>query len=296
MLPGSPIQYLVPPGTPPETREAYIKLLGLDKPLYERFILYIKGVFTGNFGISYRYRREVLGIIWSRTPATVLLMGSSLILAIMIAFPLGILSGKEPGSKKDHTASVFSLIGYSMPAFWLGLMLIIFLSKVPPYGLGLFPVSGMHDERREYTGAMGYLDVIHHLILPMLTITIISIAGFSLFVRSSMIDVISQDYIMTARAKGLREYAVIHKHALKNALLPTVTLIGLSVGQILAGAIMTETVFNWPGLGTLTVEAAFFGDHPILLAFFILFAIVVIIVNILTDVAYALLDPRISYD
>ena len=263
---------------------------GLDKPLYEQLWLYLSRVAQGDLGQSFYFNAPVTDLILQRLPATLLLVISAILLAIFLGTLMGVLAARKPNGWFSHLITILALIGYSAPVFWTGLMLVILLASIFP----LFPVSGMYDVTLQGGAFMQMLDVLHHLILPMLTLGIIYLAQYSRLARASMLDVLGSDYIRTARAKGLAENVVVYKHALRNAVLPVVTIAGLQFGQVLSGAVLVETVFNWPGLGRLAFDSILRRDHPTILGILFFSALLVVLVNILTDFAYRLIDPRIK--
>lgn len=267
-----------------QMREAY----GLNLPLPEQLAIYIGKVATGDLGYSYYFSMPVLQLILQRLPATILLVLSALVVAVVFGTLVGVFSARKPNSLGSLLVTVLSLIGYSAPVFWTGLMLLILFASIFP----IFPVSGMM-RMRSPEGIWYYVDILHHLVLPTITLASIYIASYSRLARTSMIDVLGQDYIRTARAKGLPERKVVFKHALRNGLIPVVTMVGLQFGQLFAGAVLVETVFNWPGLGRLAYESILRRDYPTLLGILLFSAILVMIANALTDVAYRLIDPRI---
>jgi len=263
---------------------------GLDKPLYEQLWLYLSRVAQGDLGQSFYFNTAVTDLILQRLPATLLLVISALLLAIVLGTLMGVIAARKPNGWFSHFITILALVGYSAPVFWTGLMLVILLASVFP----IFPVSGMYDVTLQGSGLLYVLDVLHHLVLPMLTLAIIYLAQYSRLARASMLDVLGSDYIRTARAKGLAENVVVYKHALRNAVLPVVTIAGLQFGQILSGAVLVETVFNWPGLGRLAFDSILRRDHPTILGILFFSAMLVVIVNILTDFTYRLIDPRIK--
>jgi peptide/nickel transport system permease protein len=244
---------------------------------------------TGNWGLSYFYTESAFNVVASRIPATLLLMLPSLILTVLVGILMGILSVRRPYSFVDRFLSSFAFFFYSMPVFWLGFILLTFFAVT----LSVLPAGGMISIT---TTGFDVVDYLRHLILPMTALTLINLASFSLLVRSSMLEVLDQNYIVTARGKGLSERLVFYRHALRNGLLPTVTMLGLFVGSILSGAILTETVFSWPGLGSLTFDSISRRDYPVVLALFFIFSILTILSNLITDIVYGILDPRITYD
>ena len=262
---------------------------GLDKSLPEQLFVYLGKVVQGDLGHSFFFDRPVTELIIQRVPATILLVVSALILSVVVGTFLGVMSSRKPNSTFSQLVTVLALIGYSAPVFWTGIMLLILLASVFP----LFPTSGMYDVLVEGGFPIHQLDILHHLVLPMLTLAIIYLAIYSRLSRASMLDVLGSDYIRTARAKGMSERVVVYKHALKNAVLPVVTMAGLQMSRMFAGAVLVETVFSWPGLGQLAYESIIRRDHTTLLGVLFFSTLIVITVNILTDLSYGLIDPRI---
>lgn len=273
----------------PEVVANLRKDFGLDKPLIQQFGLYVEDTLRGNLGLSYSERRPVSEVIGERVKWTVLLVGVSTAASIVIGILIGIAGAWRRGSAFDVGSLGGSLILYSMPEFWLGIMLLIFFSST----LGIFPTRGVVTPGADLTG-FGYVaDVLNHLFLPALTLALAYIGEFALVMRSSLLDVMGEDYILTARAKGLRDRFVRSRHAVPNALLPTITLIALHIGFIIGGAITVETVFSWPGLGLLSYEALRAPDYPLLQGLFLLFSAAVIVANLVVDILYGYLDPRV---
>jgi peptide/nickel transport system permease protein len=268
-----------------EIRERY----GLDQPLIQQLATYLRHVGQADFGHSFYFNEPVTKLILQRVPATILLVVSALAVAVIVGTLLGVISAQRPRSLLNHFVSIFAMAGYAAPVFWTGLMMILLFASYIP----LFPVSGMADVANPKTGIAYALDVLHHLTLPALTLAIVYIAQYSRLSRTSMIDALHADYIRTARAKGLSETVVVLKHALRNALIPVVTMVGLQFGHLFAGAVLVETVFGWPGLGRLVFESILRRDYPTLLGVLFFSALLVMLANILTDLAYRLVDPRI---
>ncbi len=289
LAPGGPGHILASnPRITPAERAQILASLGLSKPIYVQFVTYIEGLFTGNWGVSYYYLEPAQEVIAQKVPATLLLMIPSLILTIVLGISLGILAARKPFSLFDRSLSGFSFFFFAMPAFWLGfIMLTIFALD-----LRLLPASGITSA----VGGGSFMDILSHLILPMVSLALVNLANFSMVMRVSLLEVLDQNYIMTARGKGLPERTIFFRHALRNALLPTVTMTGLYVAFLLTGAIVTETVFTWPGLGLLTYQSIITRDYPVVLSLFFIFAVSIIVVNLVTDVVYGFLDPRITYD
>jgi peptide/nickel transport system permease protein len=262
---------------------------GLDKPLYEQLGMYVLRILQGDLGHSFFYDVPVVDLIWDALPQTLLLVITALTLALVIGTIFGVIAARRPNGAFSHFITVLALIGFSAPVFWTGIMfLIAFASFIP-----LFPPAGMADPGLEAGSLEYYLDVLHHMVLPTVTLSLIYLAFYSRLSRASMLDVLGSDYVRTARAKGLSERVVVYKHALRNALIPIVTIAGLQFAQILSGAVLVEAVFTWPGLGTLALEAILRRDGPTILGILFFSAMVVIIFNLLTDLTYNLIDPRI---
>ena len=268
-----------------QIRHAY----GLDQPIYIQLARYLMKIASGDFGFSYYYNLPVAELILERLGPTLLLLGTGLGFAIVVGTWLGVLSAVKPEGLTSHVITVISLIGYSAPVFWTGMMLIILLSALIP----IFPISNMRDVTLVGGPVMRMVDVLHHLVLPAFALGVIYMAQYSRLSRASMLEVLKSDYVRTARAKGLSERIIIGKHALRNAILPIITIAGLQLGQALSGSVLVETVFNWPGLGTLAYESVLRRDYPTLLGILTCSAVLVIVINILTDIAYRLIDPRI---
>ena len=270
-----------------EIRAAY----GLDRPFHVQLYHYIAKVLQGDLGHSFYFDRPVTELIVDRLGATILLVITALLLALVLGTFLGVFAAQDPNGALSHFVTVIALLGYSLPVFWTGIMLLILLAAPP---VDLFPISGMYDVTRD-SGTFGYiLDVAHHLVLPVVTLSTIYLAFYSRLSRASMLDVLGADYIRTARAKGLSERLVVYKHALRNGVLPVVTFAGLQFSQLFSGAVLVEAVFSWPGLGTLAFDSIGRRDSPMLLGILFFSALIVIVANILTDISYRLIDPRIK--
>ena len=264
---------------------------GLDKPFIVQLGLYLWNVLQFNFGYSFFFNTPVTALIAERLPATLLLVFTAQILALVIGIILGVISAKKPHGWLSHFVTLLALFGYSAPVFWTGIMLLIGLSLMVP----LFPVAGMVDVTLlDAPLWRQYLDIAHHLFLPALTLASIFLALYSRLCRASMLEVLGSDYIRTARAKGLSERDIIYKHALKNALGPVIILAGLQFSAVVSGAVLVETVFSWPGLGTLALQSILARDTPTILGILFFSALVVIVGNLLTDLALRFIDPRIN--
>lgn len=290
VLPGNPAQVLARNKLlPKEAVEELERDFGLDKPLPQQFLIYAGDTVRGNFGISYTFREPVGDVISSRIWPTVLLIGVSTVLSTGIGLLIGIFGAWKRGSKFDVGSLGFALITYAMPEFWLGILLLIAFAA----GLGWFPTGGMTSPSAGFTGFASAIDVLNHMFLPAVTLTLAYIGEYALIMRSSLLDVMGEDYLTTARAKGLRESLVLRRHAVPNAMLPTVTLVVLNLGFVVSGAITVETVFSWPGLGLLSYEAIGAPDYPLLQGLFLLFSVSVILANLVADLLYTYLDPRV---
>ncbi len=291
----------------PADRARLVHELGLDRPLPVQYAIWLKNTLTGNWGTSYVTRRPVTEMIRERLPNTLLLMLTAEVVILVFSLAFGVYSALKQYSALDHTLTALSFVGYSMPIFWLALMMIyLFAVNFKKWGLPSFPTGGVYTLGLVPPGEQPHRvlgitfatlpDLVNHMVLPIATLSIISIAGYTRYVRASMLEVINQDYIRTARSKGLRDRAILIRHALKNASLPLVTLLGLDLPFLLGGAIVTESIFAWPGMGRLFWEHATKSDFPVLMGVLLMVSAAVVVFQILTDISYAYLDPRIRYD
>lgn len=285
-VPGDPAIAIAGELATPELREQVRKDLGLDEPMLLQFGIYLTRTLQGDMGQSVRTRQPVLDEITLRLPKTLQLAIWSLLLAAVIGIPIGVISAVRANSWVDAGSMTFALLGVSMPIFWLGLMMMIFFAVLLPRWLGLsepvLPPTG--------TGTW------KHMVMPVIALAATSMAIQARMTRACMLEVLRTDYIRTARAKGLSERKVIYKHALRNALVPIVTIIGLQFGTLLAGAVITETVFAWPGIGRLLIDSIGFRDYPVVQGTVLVITLGFVLVNLLVDILYAYLDPRIRYD
>lgn len=278
-------------GASPEYMNEMRHLYGLDVSLWQQFLNYLHSLFTLNLGYSFLYNASVSELIFSRLPATLLLALTAILFALVVGVLLGIVAARYRGSFLDGFISVFSTIGFATPMFWIGLLFIVVFSL----WLSWFPVGGFSTVGAEYGNRWGYfLDVFHHLILPAFSLSLFFLSVYVRLTRSAMLDVYHQDYIRTARAKGLTEWRVIFRHMLRNAALPIVTLTGLEIGGLLSGSVVIETVFGWPGIGRLAYDAVLQRDINLLLGIFLLSSLLVVAMNLLIDLLYVVLDPRIG--
>jgi len=279
--------------TSPEQLEEFNRTYGLDQPMLQQFVTFLKNTLTGDLGISLRYRVPVSDLILDRMWPTILLVGTSTILAGVIGIWLGVRGAWERGGKFDRISTGGSLTLYSMPEWWLGLLFIaVFAVGWGPIP-GLFPTGGLHSIDAEPGTISGVLDTMWHLFLPVLTLTLAYLADYALIMRSSLLDELGEDYLTTARAKGLRDVQVRNRHAVRNALLPATTVVALSLGFVVTGAITIETVFSIPGLGLLATEALSVPDYWVLQGTFLVATSAVILANLAANLAYGLLDPRV---
>jgi ABC-type dipeptide/oligopeptide/nickel transport system permease component len=292
LAPGDPIVYII--GDAPVTDEIVAQLrqkLGLDQPLLQQLIIYVWNVLRGDLGYSFVSRAPVLNVILERLPATLLLTVTQYILAIIAGLVLGVVSARRQGGVVDASTTLLSVVGYAVPVFWLGQMLVLVFS----HQLGWLPSQGMYSLRYDMTPIGKAIDIAQHLVLPCIALAFFNLALIARLTRANMLQVLRLEYVMFARSKGISERAVIYRHALRNAVLPVVTIIGLNIKTLITGAVLTETVFAWPGIGRLTFDAIKARDYPLLMAMFIFVGVLVVIANLLTDLAYAYLDPRIRY-
>jgi peptide/nickel transport system permease protein len=295
VMPGDPAALLLR-GTSAlriETIEALQEDLGLNEPLPQQFVTYLGDTLQGNFGVSLATGQPVTEMVGERIWPTILLVGTSTIASAVIGLLIGIYGGWRRGTAFDVGSLGFSLVVYAMPEFWLGILLLLAFAGGVGFFPSIFPTGGYETPGAELTGFDHVADVLNHMFLPFVTLTAAYLGEYALIMRSSILDVIGEDYVITARAKGLREKQILWRHTVPNALLPTITLTFLSLGFIFAGAITIEYVFSWPGLGLLTVEAIDDKDFPILQAVFLLFSAAVIFFNLVADLLYAYLDPRV---
>ena len=290
--PGDPVVYLYGSmDVPAEFLEKLRDQLGLNKPLHEQYLIYLSRLFRGDLGYSQVNREQVIKLIIERMPNTLLLMGSSFAFSMIFGIFLGIIAAKYERSKIDYLITAVSLAGYSAPVFWAGMMVMLIFSV----HLGWFPTIGMTSLHTSYTGIKSVLDILHHLVLPSAVLGMWYLATYARLTRTNMLEVLKKDYITTARAKGLNDRAIYYVHAFRNAMLPVITVIGLNIGHIVVGAVITETVFSWPGIGSLLNAAVNMRDYTLLMGLFVITSVSVILTNLVTDCIYAFIDPRIRY-
>jgi peptide/nickel transport system permease protein len=286
--PGGPA-ILLDPNMTPEQSAQMRETLGLDEPVYVQYWRWLGEVAQGNLGTSYSVGQPVMELIKSNLPNTLLLSATALVLSILLAIPAGIISASRRYSAIDHSVTFASFFGISVPVFWYGLILILIFS----IKLEWLPSGGMRDLTASDSGP---LDVAKHLILPAIVLATANIAQLARYTRSAMVSVLTEDYIRTARSKGLTERLVLYRHALRNALIPVITATGLLIPRLVGGAAVTETVFAWPGMGSLAVRAAFARDYPTIMGITLVISLVVILTTLVVDILYVYVDPRIRYD
>lgn len=286
VLPGNPAVSILGPQATAEDIAKMEEEMGLHDPMPVQYINYMKRILTGDLGTSYRYNRPAADLIFEKLPNTLQIALASLIIALLIGVPVGIISAVKQYSAFDYISMIAALIGVSMPSFWLGLMLVLIFSV----NLGWFPTMGMG------VISNGIGDVISHLFLPSLCLSFGSMANFARISRSSMLEVIDQDYMKAVRAKGIRENVVIIKHGLKNALPPIVTVLGMRIAALMTGAIMIETIFSWPGIGRLIVDAINNNDFEMIQGTVLFMAILYVTVNLVVDIIYLYINPKVSYE
>ena len=314
LTPGSVADKFFTPETPPEVRQMIVAKYGLDRPAIVRYALMLKNLAFFDFGVSMAQERPVFEIIRDALPNTLVLSAVTMMIIFPTGIAVGTLQAVRHNKLSDTGASIASLFFYSMPSFWLALMLQLFIAfgwsgfieglgargvlSDDTVGLLVLPSSGMFDAVGQFTMTTGeqIVDRLKHLILPGFAMGLASAAGTARYMRSSLLEVVRQDYIRTARAKGLLERVVILKHAMRNALLPIITLFGLQIPYLFSGAVLVETIFAWPGMGRLIVNAIYTQDTPLIIALFFVSTLLVVLGNLIADVTYAIVDPRIKYD
>ncbi len=297
LAPGDPMDMYLEPRfrrqIDPEVIELIRQKYGLDQPIHVQYVKWLGNLARGDLGESFRYRRPVTSLMWERVPYTLQLAVLALLFDALFGIALGILSAVKQYSLVDKSVTLGSLIIYSIPGFWLALMLVLVFSV----NLGWFPTSQTRSLDYDLLSWSGkVLDRLWHLVLPVFVLGVASAAGTARYMRNRLLEVLSEDYVLAARARGLKERTVILKHALRNAMIPILTIYGLALPFLLGGAVLIEKVFAWPGMGLLAVEAVGGRDYPVILATSMIAAVLVILGNLLADVTYALVDPRVSYE
>ncbi len=286
MIPGNPAMTLLGPQASPDEIARMEEQLGLNKPIFEQYIDYTAGVIKGDFGRSISYNKPVLSLILERLPATLQITMVAMVLAVLVGVPIGVLSAVKQYSAFDYVFMVLALVGVSMPIFWLGLMLVLVFSV----NLGWFSAMGMGSIQN------GLWDVVRHMVLPTFCLATIPTATFARITRSSMLEVINKDSIKALRARGISESVVIWKHAFKNALPPLVTVFGMQLATAFTGAILTETIFSWPGMGTMIYNAVNNRDYALIQGTVLFIAVVFVFINLLVDLVYMVINPKVNYE
>ena len=285
--PGGP-SILLDPDLTPADRACLRQDLGLDQPAPVQYLKWVGNAVYGDLGRSLVQKRKVAEMIGERVPATTVLAGAGLVLTLLVGIPLGVVAATRPGSLVDRVATIACGVGMAIPGFWFGIMLIILFAV----WLRLLPSAGMYTPGLSGTPA----DLLRHLVMPTLVLATFSLPQVTLFTRASLIETLRQDFVRTARAKGLDRRRILYRHALRNSLIPVLTIIGLLVPRLVGGAVITETVFAWPGMGRLSADAAFGRDYPLIMGITLVMSVVVIVSNLLTDIAYTVVDPRIRLE
>jgi peptide/nickel transport system permease protein len=287
--PGGPTAvYALSPGFTQQQQAEIERSLGLDRPLPAQYVAWVGGMLTGSWGRSYKDGRDVREVILERMPATLTLMAAAYVLSLLIAIPVGVFTAMRPRSAARYVINVLTLLGISVPTFWTGLLALMTLSA----SLGLVPAGGMYTIGTPFS----LLDRLRHLVTPALVLAAVNIAVWARYTHSSLIEVLQEDYIRTARAKGLAEPVVVLRHALRNSLLVIVTLLGLSLPALFSGALVTEAIFSWPGNGRLIIESLLGRNYPVVIADFMVLAVLAVLGNFAADVAYVFVDPRIRVE
>ena len=294
LAPGNPYVYLLEadPTITPEDYERLLNSIGYYDPLYIKYFKWLGQILQGNLGYSIVDKQQIAATMARRINNTLLLSVSALVLGTVISVPLGVFSSVRQYSMGDTVLTVLALLGISIPGFFLALLLVKFLA----FDLGWFPIQGRMTVNSGFTGMTLFYDQMRHMFLPLFVMTITQLTSRMRYTRASMLEIINQDYIRTARSKGLSERTIIYKHALRNALIPVVTILSISLGSLLSGAMLIENVFMWPGMGRLIYTSITNRDYPVVMATTLLLAIMMLLANLLADIAYAVVDPRIRYD
>ncbi|MET1127692.1 MAG: ABC transporter permease [Thermoproteota archaeon] len=292
LAPGSPIDYLVEnPRVPPEVRQELLRKFGLDRPIFpDQYVEFLKGLVRLDFGYSFTYQSPVFEVIEERLWWSILLVGSALLLSALIGTYLGMIAAWYRGRVRDYALTLSTLFVRSLPVFWVGMLLLLFFS----YKLGWFPTGGATTPGETYENVLDRVaDVLHHLALPLTAIVPVFTARYLMVMRNTMVDVMGEDYVVVAKAKGLSDRLIMWKHAARTALLPLVTMLSIDVGAIMGGAVITETVFSYPGVGLLIYEAVLNHDYPLILGAFFIISVVTLASMFVAELLYAALDPRV---
>ncbi|RII33856.1 ABC transporter permease [Clostridium chromiireducens] len=290
--PGDPFSSMMDPNLSQEMKEKMLAQLGYNDPVLIQYFKWLLNIFQGNLGYSIQFKQSVISVIGSRIGNTVILSFSSMLLSILIAIPCGVISATKQFSKTDYIVTVFAFIGLSIPSFFFGMLLI----KIFAVDLGWLPISGMVTTGVSLRGWSFAFDVAKHMLLPMIVLALMNTASLMRYTRSDMIDILKTDYIRTARAKGVKRRSIIYVHALKNELLPLITVITMQIPSLLSGALLTETIFVWPGIGRLNYNAVISRDFPLIMGIVMMVAIISLFTNLLADILYVIVDKRVKFD
>ncbi len=292
MQPGDPFSSMMDPNLTKEMQKKMLDELGYNDPILIQYFKWLFRALQGNLGYSIQFKQPVLTVIASRLGNTVILSLCSMILSILIAIPCGVISATKQRTKTDYVVTVFAFMGLSIPSFFFGMLLI----KIFSVDLGWLPISGMVSTGVNLKGWAAAFDIAKHMILPMIVLALINTASLMRYTRSDMIEILKTDYIRTARAKGVRRRSIIYQHALKNELLPLITVVTMQVPALLSGALLTETIFVWPGIGRLNFNAVMSRDYPLIMGIVMMVAVISLLTNLLADILYAVVDKRINFD
>lgn len=291
LQPGDPFSSMMDPNLTQEMQQKMLDELGYNDPIIVQYFKWLVRAIQGNFGYSIQFKQPVISVINSRLGNTVILSICSMILSILIAIPCGVISATRQRTKTDYIVTIFAFIGLSIPSFFFGMLLI----KVFSVDLGWLPISGMISTGATLNGWAFAFDVAKHMILPMIVLGLINTASLMRYTRSEMIEILKEDYIRTARAKGVRRRNIIYQHALKNELLPLITVITMQIPSLLSGALLTETIFVWPGIGRLNFNAVMSRDYPLIMGIVMMVAVISLLANLIADILYAIVDKRINF-
>ncbi len=292
MQPGDPFSSMMDPNLTKEMQKKMLDELGYNDPILIQYFKWLLRALQGNLGYSIQFKQPVLTVIASRLGNTIILSLCSMILSILIAIPCGVISATKQRTKTDYVVTVFAFMGLSIPSFFFGMLLI----KIFSVDLGWLPISGMVSTGVNLKGWAAAFDIAKHMILPMIVLALINTASLMRYTRSDMIEILKTDYIRTARAKGVRRRSIIYKHALKNELLPLITVVTMQIPALLSGALLTETIFVWPGIGRLNFNAVMSRDYPLIMGIVMMVAVISLLTNLLADILYAVVDKRINFD
>lgn len=292
LTPGDPYTAMLDPSVDPADRENMLQSIGYYDPLPVKYVKWVGRALQGDLGYSIRYKAPVTEVISQKVGNTLMLSVTALVLSALLAVPLGIISATKQYTLIDYLSTILAFIGISIPSFFLALGMI----KIFGIDLKIFPINGIEYVAKGFTGFRRFLDILHHMALPVIVLTLIQTASLMRYTRSAMLEIINQDFIRTARAKGLSERVTIYTHALRNAMIPVITILSSSLGGLLSGAILVETVFSWPGMGTLVYQAISNRDYPLIMGGTMLLAVCVLLANLLADILYAVVDPRIRLE